>query len=151
MRYQILLANTAYIGIDRIKRFISEFRDISSHQLVSERVINSMTDEYLKNGIIVIVAQGMSRKDIGVLEKIASAHKASFFVYRLEADEETLAARVQERTLKLNKPAISQEDLDKKAKIFKENDYPSTRVLDLGKVDIRKNADIILRDLGALV
>lgn len=144
------LSYTAHIGVDKIKRFISEFREIPTHDFVSRKVINTMAEEYLKNNISVIVEQGMSKEDIENLEKIAGAQKANFLVYRLEADEKILTERIQERTIRLNKPQITQEDLDEKSKIFNENDYPSTRIIDSGLLGTEEKANLILKDLDVL-
>ncbi len=144
------LSNTAHIGVDHIKRFISEFREVASHQDVSLKIINAMAREYLRNNISVIVEQGMSASEIEVLEKIAQECEAKFFVYRLDASREILAARVEERTNRLNKPIISQEHIDTMYKTHVENNYPSTRVFDSGKVEAAEFVDVVLRDLGIL-
>lgn len=141
------LSHTAHIGVDHIKRFISEFRENPSHQLVSRKVINAMVGEYMKNGISVIVEQNSSRKEIEDLKAIAEAYSADFFVYRLEASEPVLSRRVAERTAKLNKPEIPQADLDEQARIFNENDYPSTRIIDSGNLDTMAQAELVLKDL----
>ncbi|HYC34170.1 MAG TPA: AAA family ATPase [Candidatus Paceibacterota bacterium] len=142
------LSYTAHVGVDHIKRFISEFREISSHNTISRKVVNAMASEYLKNGISVIVEQGMSRKELEDLRDIALVYQADFLVYRLEADEKTLAQRVEDRTTKLNKPVIAQDDLAESARIFNENDYLPTRVLDSGAMDAHEKANLIFKDLG---
>jgi predicted kinase len=141
------LSYTAHIGVDHIKRFISEFREIPSHQEVSMKVINAMAEEYLRNGINVIVEQGINRSQVETLEKIAQRNNAKFFVYRLEASTDVRKERVAERTTKLGKPEIPKEVIDSLTKIFNENDYPSTQVFDSGKINAREKADLILKDL----
>jgi predicted kinase len=141
------LSYTAHIGVDHIKRFISEFREIPSHQEVSMKVINTMAEEYLKNGINVIVEQGINRSQIETLKQITDKQNAHFFVYRLEADRNIRDDRVAERTTKLGKPEIPRETIDALTKVFEENDYPSTKVFDSGKLDAREKADQILKDI----
>ncbi|MDB5204669.1 MAG: hypothetical protein JWP09_697 [Candidatus Taylorbacteria bacterium] len=144
---QTELSFTAHIGVDRIKRFISEFRTIPSHNKVSKRVINSMASEYLKNNISVIVEQGMTSEEIIVLKEIASTNNANFYVYRFEASREILKERVEERTGRLNKPTIPQEEIDFLYNIYKDNDYPNTRAFDTEKLSSQETVDLILKDL----
>ncbi len=141
------LSYTAHIGVDHIKRFISEFRDISSHQEVSKKVINAMAVEYLKNNISVIVEQGMDIEEIKTLEEIGKKYNAEFFVYRLDASREVLAERVEERTTKLNKPPIPQEMIDSLYRTHIENEYPNTRIFDSGKTDAKEFLHTVLQDL----
>ena len=141
------LSNLAHFGVDHIKRFISGFRTTPSHNDVSIRVVNAMTAEYLKNGISVIVEQGLTRKEIESLREIAKANGALFLVYRLEAENDILSERIVERTNRLGKPTIPQEAINEAISVLKKNDYPSTRVLDSGKMNTREMADVILSDL----
>ena len=141
------LSYTAHVGVDHIKRFISGFRETPSHQEVSKKVINAMTAEYLKNNISVILEQGMSSKEISVLKDIADTYKAHFFVYRLDASQDILSGRVEERTTKLNKPAIPKETIDLLHKTHAENDYPNTKAFDSGKIDPKEFVSSVLGDL----
>lgn len=144
------LSHTAHIGVDHIKRFISEFREIKSHQETSKLVVNAMADEYLKNNISVIVEQGMGSEEIEKLKEIADKHKADFIVYRLEAPHEVLDQRVAERTTKLSKPAIPKETIDELRKTFQENEYPSTRVFNSDVMSAEEKAEKILEDLPVI-
>lgn len=141
------LSHSAHIGVDHIKRFISEFREIKSHQEVSKSVINVMIDEYLRNNISVIVEQGISNEEIKKLKEIADINNADFFVYRLEASNEVLDERVGERATQLGKPTIPRETIDELRKTFRENDYPSTKVFDSGNVSTKEISDSILSTL----
>ena len=142
------LKNTAHIGVDHIKRFISEFRETPSHQVISKKVINAMSEEYLNNGINVIVEQGMSGDEIRNLEKIAKDHEADFFVYGLNADSSILKDRVFERSTKANKPLVPQHEIEEHTKVYYANDYLSTVFIDTGKFDEKERMEIILKNLG---
>lgn len=144
------LSYTAHIGVDHIKRFISEFRNIPSHLLVSKKVINAMTAEYIKNEVSVIVEQNVSQAEIEILEQLAKDLGVDFFVYKLEASEEVLKERITERTEKLNKPIIPQEELDEQKTVFDENNYPFARLIDSGLLELREKANLILKDLKVI-
>lgn len=141
------LAYTAHVGTDHIKRYISEFREIPSHNKVSRKVTNAMVDEYLKNGINVIVEQGMSNEEVEVLKKISNKWNADFFVYRIEAPRDILEKRTDERSKKLNKPLFSKEDLDRKIDRYQKNTYPSNATFDSEKMSTKEISDHILKDL----
>lgn len=144
------LSNTAHIGVDHIKRFISEFREVSSHLEVSKKVVRSMANEYLNNGISVIVEQGMASVEIKSFKEIADLNSANFFVYRLDAPRHVLNERVEERTERLGKPKIPQEEIDAHYKIHLENDYPNTREFDTQKIDAKTFVRIVEEDLRAV-
>ena len=141
------LSFTAHIGVDHIKRFISEFRDIASHQVVSRKVIDAMVEEYLETGISVIVEQGMTRAEIETLQKIAEEHNANFLVYRLDASRAVADERALKRQEALGKPPISKEEFDDHSIIHQENDYPATHAFDTETMSTRQMADEVLLDL----
>lgn len=141
------LAYTAHIGADHIKRFISQFREISSHNIVSRKVINVMVDEYLKNSINVIVEQGMSTQEIEVLKEIADINDVDFFIYYVEAPRDIFEKRTAERSEKLNKPFIPKEQMDDLIKKYKDNTFPSNRIFDSGEMSTKEMGEIILKDL----
>jgi adenylate kinase family enzyme len=141
------LASTAHIGVDHVKRFISEFRTIESHDKVSRKVINAMVREYLKNGINVILEQGMKQIEIEALKEIADENMASFYVYRLDASRLILDERATKRHMELNKPLIPKEILDGLYEQYKENKYPNTAVFDSAVMNTEEIANKILEVL----
>ncbi len=141
------LAYTAHIGVDHIKRFISQFREIPAHQTVSRAVINAMAVEYLKNGINVIIEQSMSRSEVEKLEEIAKQHVARFLAYRLDAPTEVLRERTAERSVRLGKPLIADEEMNDFLKMHDENDYANAKILNAVEMDTRMQADTVLRDV----
>ncbi len=141
------LIDTAHMGIDHIKRFLVKFRKEPAYEEINKKVVNAMVTEYLKNNISVIVEQGMSKEEVGIFADTAKKYNAKFFVYRLEASHDVLDKRVEERTQRLNKPTIPREEIDGLRNLFKSNDYPATRVIDSGNMEISEKVDLILQDL----
>jgi predicted kinase len=144
------LIDTAHVATDHIKRFISQFREVPSHNIVSRNVVNAMADEYLKNGISVIVEQGMDNEEIEKLKKIANQHSADFFLYRIEAHEDIRTQRVAERTTKTNKPMMSKETMDKLFNRYQKNTHSANQTFDSGKLSTEEMANLILEDLKVL-
>lgn len=143
------LVNTAHVSTDHIKRYISQFREIESHNEVSRNVTNAMIVEYLNNDISTIVDQGMSTKQVEKLEHIAKEHNADFFVYKIEAHPDIRTKRIAERQERVKQPMMSQKTMDILSKIYEENDYPATATFDSGEMSTREIADMILKDLKA--
>ncbi len=143
------LSFTAHIGVDHIKRFISEFRDIPSHQIVSMSVISAMAKEYLKNDINVIIEQGqMENKDIESLNNIAKELGVEFLFYKIESSREILERRARERSDRLGKPYISEKLMDIIIEKYKKIDYPCKRIFNSEKSNTEEISQIILQDLS---
>lgn len=141
------LINTAHVSTDHIKRYISQFREVESHNEVSRNVTGAMIAEYLKNDINTIVDQGMSTEQVEKLEQIAKNHNADFFVYRIEAHPNIRTTRITERQERVGQPMMSQETMDILSKIYQENTYIATNTFDSGELTTREIADLILKDL----
>lgn len=141
------ISYTAHVSSDHIKRYISEFKEIPSHNKVSRSVTNAMIVEYIKNGINVIVDQGMDKDEIEILKTIASDQNADFFVYRIEAHPDIRTNRIKERAERINQPMMSQHTMDILSKIYEENDYPATNTFDSGTLSTREIADLILKSI----
>ena len=141
------LINTAHASSDNIKRFISQFREIRSHNKVSRNVVNAMIEEYFKNGISVVVDQNMNKEEVEKLKNIADKNGIDFFLYRIEADRKIRTERVAERTKKSNKPMMLEDTMDKLSKRYEENSFPGNAVFDSGKLSVEEMADLIIKDL----
>ena len=144
------LSYSAHVSSDNIKRFISQFREIDSHNRVSFNVALAMANEYLNNRVSVIFDKNMSSEDVQKLKDIADKHTIDFFLYRIEAHPDLRTQRIAERTAKTNKPMMSKEGMDKLSKRYEENSYPGNAVFDSGKLTIEDMAEKVFRDLNVL-
>lgn len=68
------LKRTSYIGLDRIKPYISDFKRNPSDNKISHNVVLAMLQEYLRQGINVIIEQAMGKREIEVFKKIAKKY-----------------------------------------------------------------------------
>jgi adenylate kinase family enzyme len=141
------ISNTAHVSVDHIKRYISEFREVPSHNQISRNITNAMIDEYLENGINVIVDQGMNNEEIEKIKEISEKHQTRFFVYRIEADSDIRLQRLKDRAEKTKQLIMSKETMDILLKIYNENTYPSITTFDSGKLSIQEIASSIIKDL----
>lgn len=141
------ITNTAHVSSDHIKRYISEFKQVPSHNEVSRNVTNAMIAEYLKNGISVILDQGMSKEQIEQVHHITKQHHAMFLVYRIEADPDIRLTRINERALRVGQPVMSQETMDILLSIYNENTYPATATFDSGVLSTEEICNRIVEDI----
>jgi deoxyadenosine/deoxycytidine kinase len=141
------LKRTAYIGLDRVKRFISDFKKNPIDNEISRNVVLAMTSEYLKRGINVIIEQGMREDYIKLLKKIATKNKAQCFIYQLDAPKELLQKRVFERTKLANRPQISKARIERNYKIHLNSKYKHTKVFDSEKLSTEVIAKDILKEV----
>ena len=141
------LVDTAHASSDNIKRFISQFREVASHNKVSRNVVNAMVDEYLKNNINVIVEQNMDNEETEILKKIGEKNNVDFFLYRIEASKDIRRERIEERTSKSSKPMMTEMTFEKLSKRYEENSHPSNRTFDSGQLCVKEIAEFILKDL----
>lgn len=141
------LKRTAYIGLDRVKRFISDFKKNPIDNEISRNVVLAMTSEYLKQGINVIIEQGMREDYIKLLKKIAIKNKAEFYIYQLDVPKELLQQRVFERTRLANRPQIPKSRIDRNYKIHLSSKYKHTKVFDSEKLTPEVIAKDILKEV----
>ena len=83
--------NTAHIGLDRIKWFVSGFKRNKAQNTMTRAVGMAMTKEYLRQGINVIVEQGMRKETIKKYERVAKNHKVNFLCTNLTFQKKFLS------------------------------------------------------------
>ena len=92
------LKRTVLIGGDEIKWFISDFRRNKRDNDIIHRVLLKMCDEYLKNGINILLVQGFySKERAKQYLKIAKKYKCKIRFYHLEAPRKVLLERVNKK------------------------------------------------------
>lgn len=78
------LPRTAIIGMDRIKKFVSDFERNERDNNIARAVTIEMAKKYLELGLSVIVDQPFwDSADIQQYETIAKDHSVSFYKYSL--------------------------------------------------------------------
>jgi predicted kinase len=141
------MKRTAYLGLDKIKWFISDFKRVPEDNEIVREVVAAMANEYLKHGISVIVEQGMRKEKIEELKRIAKKHRASYHFYQLEAPKALLFKRIQERPRLIGKPRISMARIERNYNAYFAHKHPNASVLDAEKLTAQQLATHILRDL----
>lgn len=141
------LKRTAYLGLDRVKWYISDFKRTPRDNDISRNILLVMIKEYLKQGISVLLDQGIKRKEIEVFKKIAKKYKAKCFVYQLYAPKTLLRRRVLERSQFLKKPIISKARIERNYRFYLKNKYTKAIIFDSEKLSSEVIAKKILKEI----
>jgi len=141
------LDRTAYIGLDRIKRYITGFRKVPSRNEVSRGVVAKMVEEYLRQRISVILDQSMSKEEISSYRRMGRKHGAKDHVFQLDAPRGILNSRIHLRTEELLKPRVTKAHIDRHYNDHLKRKYPATVVFDSKAVSARQIANRILKEL----
>jgi predicted kinase len=103
------LKRTALLNMDKIKWFISDYRRSKRDNRITNAVLFRMCEEYLNQGISLIIPQGFwQTRHIAPFQKLSKKFKANLFVYHLDAPTEILLERIGKRKYeKVTPPAKS--------------------------------------------
>ena len=142
------LKRTAYLGLDRVKSIISDFKRNPFDNEISRNVELAMTKEYLKQGINVIVEQGMTLRHIKAFKKIAKKYNANLFIYQLDAPKKLLTERVFERAKLKGKFKPSKARVERNYKIHLKNKDKGAVVFDTEKLSLQQIIKHILKELN---
>jgi predicted kinase len=146
------LKRTAHVGIDRIKFFVSDFKRDHDDNQMTLSVLLKMIDEYIKNGINILIAQGLYKKEhLDPYVKIAKKKNLRLFMYQLDAPNDVLL----ERIIKRPKPAeartkVSKINIMNNLKGWSENRQKFEKVFDTSKISEEKIVKEILKDIKKL-
>lgn len=141
------LKRTALIGLDRIKWSISDFKRIPEDNEIVRNVVVAMTKEYLRQGINVIIEQGMRKDNVEKLKRTAKRYGAHCLIYQLEAPKPLLFKRVHERPRLPGKPRISNARIERNYKFHQKNKYEKATVFDAEKLTAGQIANRIIKDI----
>jgi predicted kinase len=143
------LKRTAHIGLDKVKWFISDFKRVATDNEIVQSVVSAMTEEYLHQGINVILEQGMRDERVKKLRKLAKKSGARFLGYQLDAPKKLLFTRVKQRPVVPGKPKISDARIERNYRAYLKNKPSGLIVLDVEKMTAQQVANRILRALRA--
>lgn len=93
------LRRTALVHLDKIKWFISDFRRSKKDNAITKAVLLKMWEEYLRQGINLIIPQGFgkTKRPLNDLVRLSKKMKASLYLYHLNAPRAILLERIKNR------------------------------------------------------
>lgn len=143
------IRQTAHIGLDQIKWLVSGFQRTPVQNEMTRAVVMVMAGEYLRQGISVILEQGMKKEQIAVYKKLAKRHKAKYFIFRLSASKEVLFERVRKRPSKSGRSKISDARLLRNYRFHLANRHTEGIEINAEKMIPEEIAKRILKELKA--
>ncbi|MBI3888823.1 AAA family ATPase [Candidatus Nomurabacteria bacterium] len=144
------LKRTSCIGLDKIKRFLSDFKRNPADNEISRNVVLAMTQEYLKQGINVIIEQGMKKEQIETFKKIAKKYCADIFIYQLYASKSLLQERVLARPGLIGKPKITKTRIERNYRIHTKNKHLNVPIFNSEELAPEQIANRILKEIRNL-
>ncbi len=92
------LERTAVLEIEDIRRLVSDFKRGEIDNLLAWNVIYRMCDEYLKNGVSIVLKQGMADQNfVNKFILLAKKHRCMIGFYHLQAPKNVILQRIETR------------------------------------------------------
>jgi len=139
----------ALISLDRLKRIISGYKmDSKIHLKLASDIGISMTKEYLKNNIDVIVEKAFTRAEFVDSFIRPFKKKARLFVYQIEVPTDIGARRVRERPLHPEiKKRPPKSKFERNIRHYSQFKYKKAEVFDSSKLTPRQIVNKIIKDI----
>jgi cytidylate kinase len=144
------IRNTALIGLDKIKWFLSDFKRTKTQNEMTRKVVFAMAKTYLSQKVNVIVEQLTKKPQISKYRKLALALGAKLLIYQLEAPKAVLLKRVAGRKPLPGRIKVSSNRVIKNISFYYRNKTSDATILDTTKLSPRQIANSILKDLKRL-
>jgi shikimate kinase len=141
--------NTAHIGVDRIKWFVSDFKRSPKQNAVARSVCMSMCKEYVAQGVNLLITQGLYKeKLVEPFIQLAKKNKMSVFVYQFSAPDRVLLKRVAKRQPHpLVRIPLPKKTTMRNIANWRSNRYSLGTSIDTSKVGKKEIVRIILSDI----
>lgn len=140
------LPRVAIVGMDKIKKFVSDFERGVRDNLIARDVTFVMTEKYLDLGLSVIVEQPFrSVEEVEKYEKLAKSYNIPCYKYQLHAHPDIAFQRVIMRT-KQNGGDLPQERVKHNISLFTPRDHIGFTVVDTTDCAIEYAANLIIKN-----
>ena len=83
--------------MDKVKRFISDFKRCPEDNTIARDVIFEMTKKYIDHDLSVIIDQAFKIDEIKKYENLANKHKIAFYKFQLFTSPEIAHIRILNR------------------------------------------------------
>ncbi len=139
----------ALISLDRLKRIISGYKMDSKIPLkLASYIGTSMTKEYLKNNIDVIVEKAFTRAEFVDSFIKPFKKKTRLFVYQIEVPTDIGARHVRERPLHPEiKKRPPKSKFERNIRHYSQFKYKKAKVFDSNKLTPRQIVNQIMKDI----
>jgi predicted ABC-type ATPase len=137
------LPRTAIIGMDTVKRYISDFERGTRDNLIARKVVAEMTKKFLDLDISVIIEQPIKDEEVLIYEGIANSFSVPCYKFQLFTTPETAFNRVMERQID-SKNKNPEERVRNNISLFKNKSDLGFELIDTSNLKSEEPARIIL-------
>ena len=143
------LPRTAIVGMDKIKRFISDFERCKQDNDIARDIVFEMTKKYFDHNISVIVEQPFLDKDLKRYEYLSEKSKIPLCKVQLFADSNIALNRVRERQKEREaKDKVPEERVKHNISLFKNKESEGFLVIDTSNKDNQEVTEEIMKFLS---
>lgn len=141
------LPRTAIIGMDRVKRFVSDFERGTRDNTIARDVVLVMAEKYLELGLSVIVEQPFkSAEEISIYENLAAKYALPCHKVQLFVSPEVAFARVINRQ-ESRENKVPEERIRRNISLYEDKSGVGFKVIDTTEQVPAAVAKIILDDI----
>ena len=142
------IPRVAIIGMDKVKRFISDFERGERDNQIARDVVFVMAEKYFDHGISVIVEQPFrSDEDLKKFEDLARRYSFPVYKVQLFTTPETALKRVQDRQANLE-DKLTEERINRNISLFKNKAHKGFVVIDTSNISSLEVANKIMQTLN---
>lgn len=144
------LPRTAWIGMDKVKRFISDFEKGKRDNKIAKDIIFEMTKKYLELGISVIVDQPVKdEEELAKYENLVKEFGVECYKFQLFTTPEIAFNRVKERQGKKDPTTWSTDErIKNNITYFKKRDAQGFICIDTTNLNEKEASDLILKEIA---
>ncbi|MBU0999416.1 ATP-binding protein [Patescibacteria group bacterium] len=141
------LPRTAIVGMDKVKKFITDFERGERDNTVAKEVVLVMVKKYLELGLSVIVDQPFKNtEEIELFENLARENRINLYGFQLFTSPEIAFNRVVNRQ-KDYKDKVPEERIQRNISLFKNKEDLGFTTIDTSELEPKDVAELILKDL----
>ncbi len=142
------MSRTAILGVDKIKRFISDFERGGRDNKIAKNIIFEMTKKYLSHNISVIVEQSFkSEEEFQRYENIAKKYKIPIYKIQLLTNPKLALKRVLSRQDNW-KHKVSEDRIKHNISLFEDKKSYGFIAIDTSEIKPKEVERKILKLLG---
>lgn len=140
------LPRTAIIGMDRVKRFVSDFERGERDNKIAREIVCTLAGKYLDLGLSVIIDQPFTLEEIKTYEELADKHSLEIFKFQIFADPEIAYSRVINRQ-KDKEDKVPEERIQRNISLFQKRDDLGFILIDTSLLPEDEASKVILRSV----
>ncbi|MBT5345682.1 AAA family ATPase [Candidatus Uhrbacteria bacterium] len=142
------LPRTAIIGMDKVKRFVSDFERGTQDNKIAREIVLAMSEKYLELGLSVVVDHPFSSDDqVASYEALSTKYSIPIFKFQLFTTPKIAFGRVNQRQ-EDREHKVSEERIKRNITLFEDKSNLGFKTIDTTNLQPNEVADIILETIN---